>query len=123
MTQWSWRPDGPGTSLRGEFGSRDEAIADAREYYGPDEPARVLVGILCPLEPAECVSGDVDWLLEAMDEAAEIDVDDQIFYAAPGAQQALDAALKNWARKYVFTDIEHVTRDEEEIVLGGEEEP
>jgi hypothetical protein len=119
MTDWSWRT-GHGTHFNDVFDTREGAIADARVQLGPG--GIVYVGRVVDVVPEDYVSADIDWILETMDEAAEIDSDDRIFDADDGGREALNQALKAWAREHVYTLVPLVMRDEEPVNLLPDEE-
>lgn len=117
MSIWSWRTNAPGSCLNGEFVTRDEAIADARASVGGSgSVTSVLVGEIHDLVPRDYVDAlDVDWVLEAMNEAAEMDTSDPVFDTDNGGKTALYKALSEWADEHVTANFDRVTRDEEEV--------
>jgi hypothetical protein len=114
--RWSWRATNSRASFYDEFPSREAAIEDAKDN-GMDV---VYVGRVEDLRPEDYInfSGtDVFWLLDFMDEAAEVDTDDRVFTTNEDGQRALHDILRNWAREYVSSNIHAVMRDEEKVTL------
>jgi hypothetical protein len=122
--EWAWRQL-DGYDVYGPFPTREEACHHARLALQGHAIKKIQVGQVQYANPVSCVLNDLDEHLERMDECA-CDNDfgwceDQIFEVADhtAAQEALTAALEQWAERYVTSDQWCVSQTEE-VDLGAE---
>ena len=122
---WCWARSKDCEAWHGMFASREEALAGAiAAPTDPDEgDGSLWVASYRYPEPEDyvCSGGEVDDLLEGMEERANDDGcyggEDPLFEcdrAAAGA--ALEALLKDWARKYIMGTAYSVDIDKAERV-------
>lgn len=115
--RWCWCVP-QSESVHGPYESRDECIADAKEYVGDVgvnglRRARIEIGHPRDIVPEEyaATAWSVDDILEQMEYNASdagCGFDDSIFELAESkkgdAGAALEAMLKEWARQWVVCD-------------------
>jgi len=107
--EWAWKVEW-GERAHGPFKTKEEAIADAKDYYPaePNDCPSLMLGKVVWPDPGEHVQCDVDDLMERADENA-YDAgcwcDDDELYVLKGlqeeAQKDLNELLAAWARKWL----------------------
>lgn len=106
-TEWGWMlPDD--TNAYGPFLSREAAIKDAKEKYGA--PIIIELGHCRYADSQFYVPDDLSSVLDQMDESAHdnefasFHEREEIFVAKDGAGEALQKALRAWAREWVTSE-------------------
>ncbi len=100
---WGHANDEDSERWIGAFDSRAKCEAEALFYYEEDEPVWIASGRIVRAETYARKWADAENVVESLDEMAgdETASEDAIFSCEPGAQEALETALVEWAKKYV----------------------
>lgn len=133
---WCWTADHY-EGAYGPFATRAEALADARERFA-GQPGRVTLGRCAYLDPAAFVDQDLDSLLDDIDDEACEDgwggiaglgPDEHLVAIRGGggggdgetqrraAGEALNAALRAWARAWLVSDCWNIDGPTEDVTL------
>jgi hypothetical protein len=111
--EYCWMRDGS-CRANGPHPSVEAAREEALDYYALKEGDRhkreitITIFDCLYLDPEDWIGGDVDWILERMDEAVGdgVPLDDLVFTTRDNkaADEALAGLLRSWAREHVEID-------------------
>lgn len=100
--KWGWMFEGH-ENAHGPFDTREDAITDAREQIGPDDPSEVMVGKIL-FAKAEDYSLDLDDFIEHIEERAYDNfsfLEDAVFDVLDGAKEAYNTVMEAFLNAYV----------------------
>lgn len=118
--KWCWRCPNKEVAY-GPFATMQAALADAVEYDDPP-PEKILVG-RCEYGRATNYIQSMDTVLEDIEQCAydndfDFKDDGHIFDVEPGAEEAYQEAMEEWANKYLSCSIWYCDSEKEMFLVG-----